>query len=90
MKNLMLKGANIAVRLYIEGYDEPADDYAKLATEIAQHVLQLGIAAYRQEGSQFSVQVQSVKVLEGSDEEELDTGEDEEATRPFDSGPAVR
>jgi hypothetical protein len=65
----MLKAAAVAVRLYIEGEDEPAHDYAQLATEIARRVIALGVAAYQQEGP-FSVQLTGVKVLEGSAGEE--------------------
>ncbi len=66
---MMLKSADVAVRLTIEGEDAPAHDYAQLATEIARRVIELGIAAYRKEGP-FSVQMTSVKVLEGSAGEE--------------------
>ncbi len=65
------KSADVAVRLTIDGEDEPAHDYAKLVTEIAQRVIELGVAAYQQEGS-FRVQLTNIKVLEGS------TGEEEE------------
>ncbi|HEY7349471.1 MAG TPA: hypothetical protein VH599_14240 [Ktedonobacterales bacterium] len=65
----MLKAADVAVRLTIEGEDEPAHDYARLATEIARRVIELGVAAYQKEGP-FSIQLVSMKVLEGSAGEE--------------------
>jgi len=65
----MQKAADVAVRLTIEGEDEPAHDYAQLATEIARRVIELGVAAYQKEGP-FSVQLTSMKVLEGSAGEE--------------------
>jgi|GEM_PF-4937736 len=70
----MLKSADVAVRLTIEGEDAPAHDYAQLATEIARRVIELGIAAYQKEGP-FSVQLTTVKVLEGSAGEEEEAGE---------------
>ena len=69
----MRKGAAVAVRLYIEGEDEPAHDYAQLAAEIARQVMTLGIAAYQQKG-QFRVHLTSLNVLEGS------AGEEDEET----------
>ncbi len=68
---MMHKGAAVAVRLFIEGEDEPAHDYAQLATEIARRVVELGMAAYQQEGP-FQVRLTSAKVLEGSEGEEED------------------
>ena len=65
----MQKAADVAVRLTIEGEDEPAHDYAQLAQEIARRVIELGVAAYQKEGP-FSVQLTSMKVLEGSAGEE--------------------
>ena len=67
----MHKSAAVAVRLTIEGEDEPAHNYAALATEIARRVVELGVAAYQQEGP-FHVQLDSVNVLEGSAGEEED------------------
>ena len=69
----MQKAADVAVRLTIEGEDEPAHNYAQLATEIARRVIELGVAAYQKEGP-FSVQLTSMKVLEGS------AGEEEESS----------
>jgi hypothetical protein len=68
----MHKAADVAVRLTIDGEDEPAHDYAALATEIARRVVELGVAAYAKEGA-FHVHLASVKVLEGSagEEEEM-------------------
>jgi hypothetical protein len=68
----MQKAADVAVRLTIEGEDEPAHDYAQLAQEIARRVIELGVAAYLKEGL-FSVQLTSMKVLEGSAGEEEET-----------------
>ena len=69
MREMMRKGATVEVRLYIEGEDEPAHDYAQLATEIARHVIELGIDAYKKDGA-FQVTLTSACVLEGSDGEE--------------------
>jgi hypothetical protein len=63
----------VRLRLTIDGEDEPAHDYAALATEIARRVVELGIAAYQQEGP-FRVQLDQVNVLEGS------AGEEEEVS----------
>jgi hypothetical protein len=65
----MHKSAEVSVRLTIDGEDEPAHDYAALATEIARRVVELGVAAYQQEGP-FRVQLDKVHVLEGSAGEE--------------------
>lgn len=67
----MQKSADVAVRLTIEGEDEPAHDYAQLAREIARRVVELGIAAYQKEGP-FNVQLTSMQVLEGSAGEEAE------------------
>jgi len=69
----MHKGATVAVRLVIEGEDEPAHDYAHLAAEVARRVIALGIEAYQQEGP-FQVMLTGVKVLEGSEGEEEEAG----------------
>jgi hypothetical protein len=69
----MHKSADVSVRLTIDGEDEPAHDYAALVTEIARRVVELGVAAYQKEGP-FRVQLDTVKVLEGS------AGEEEEVS----------
>ena len=69
----MHKSAEVSVRLTIDGEDEPAHDYAALAKEIARRIVELGVAAYQKEGP-FRVQLDNVKVLEGSE------GEDEEVS----------
>lgn len=73
MREMMRKGAAVEVRLYIEGEDEPAHDFAQLATQIARQVIALGIDAYKKNGA-FQVTLTSANVLEGSDGEEK-TGE---------------
>jgi hypothetical protein len=67
----MHKSADVALRLTIDGEDEPAHDYAALVTEIARRVVELGVAAYQHEAP-FRVQLAAVKVLEGSAGEEED------------------
>ncbi len=69
MREVMLKGANVAVRLYIEGYDEPAHDFAQLAREVTLRVLELGIAAYQKEGP-LHIQPTGIRMLEGGAGEE--------------------
>jgi hypothetical protein len=69
----MHKSADVTVRLTIDGEDEPAHDYAALATAIARRVIQLGIAGYQQEGP-FHIQLANVQVLEGSAGEEEGAG----------------
>lgn len=69
MREMMHKGAAIEVRLYIEGEDEPAHDFAQLATQIARQVVDLGIDAYKKNGA-LQVTLTSTKVLEGSAGEE--------------------
>ncbi len=69
----MHKSADVAVRLTIDGEDEPAHDYAGLVMEIARRVVELGVAAYEQEGP-FHVQLAGLKVLEGSAGEEEEVG----------------
>lgn len=69
MREMMHKGATVEVRLYIEGEDEPAHDFAQLATQIAQQVVALGIDAYKKNAA-FQVTLTSAKVMEGSAGEE--------------------
>lgn len=71
MREMMRKGATVEVRLYIEGEDEPAHDFAQLATQIARQVIALGIDAYKKSGA-FQVTLTSANVLEGSAGEETD------------------
>ncbi|HEX6777214.1 MAG TPA: hypothetical protein VF099_03380 [Ktedonobacterales bacterium] len=73
MREMMHKGATVEVRLYIEGEDEPAHDFAQLATQIARQVVDLGIDAYKKNGA-LQVTLTSAKVLEGSDGEEQAEG----------------
>ena len=73
MREMMHKGAAVEVRLYIEGEDEPAHDFAQLATQIARQVVDLGIDAYKKNGV-LQVTLTSAKVLEGSDGEEQAEG----------------
>ena len=69
MREMIRKGATVEVRLYIEGEDEPAHDYAQLATQIARQVVELGIDAYKKKGA-YQVTLTSATVLEGSAGEE--------------------
>ena len=66
----MHKAASVAVRLLIDGDDEPAHDFAKTASQVAQEVLALGIAAY-QGKHLYTVKATGMRVLEGSDGEDL-------------------
>jgi hypothetical protein len=70
MVQQMHKAASVAVRLLIDGDDEPAHDFAQTASQVAQEVLALGIAAYQRKHP-YKVKSTGMKVLEGSDGEDL-------------------
>jgi hypothetical protein len=66
----MHKAASVAVRLLIDGEDEPAHDFTQTASEVAREVLALGLAAYHGKHP-YAVKVTGMRVLEGSDGEDL-------------------
>ncbi|HEY7779380.1 MAG TPA: hypothetical protein VIC85_04125 [Ktedonobacterales bacterium] len=61
----MKKAVALNVRIYIEGDDDPADDFAKLGQRVATQVVQSGITSYK---GPFTLTIQKVEALEDSDE----------------------
>ena len=86
MPQLMHKSASVAVRLRVDGDDDPAHDFSKTASEVAQEVLTLGIAAYQAKQPQ-KIRVTGMKPLEGSDGEDLfgeEQFDEDEEVKPAD------
>lgn len=61
----MKKGLTLRVQVYIEGEDEPANDFSKLGQEVMTKVLNAGI---QQAAAPFTVAVKKMEPLEGGDD----------------------
>jgi hypothetical protein len=73
MPQKMHKAASIAVRLLIQGEDEPAHDFTQTASAVTKEVLELGLAAFHARHAQHpgTIKVTGLVALEGSDGEDL-------------------
>jgi hypothetical protein len=61
----MRKGIALRVKVYIEGDDEPANDFSKVGQDVIAKVLDAGI---KSAAGPYKVVVQRIEALEGSDD----------------------
>lgn len=61
----MRKGIALQVKVYIEGEDEPANDFSKVGQDLIAKVLDAGI---KSTSGPYKIVVQKVEALEGSDD----------------------
>lgn len=61
----MRKGITLQVKVYIEGDDEPANDFSKAAQDLLAKVLDAGI---KSAAGPYKISVQKMEALEGSDD----------------------
>jgi len=61
----MKKGVTLRVQVYVEGEDEPANDFAKVGTDVITQVIGAGVKGYN---GPYTIAVQKVEALEGSDD----------------------
>jgi hypothetical protein len=61
----MRKGIAFQLKVYIEGDDEPANDFAKVGQDLLAKVLDAGI---KSTAGPYKVTVQKMEPLEGSDD----------------------
>lgn len=69
----MRKGITVRVQIYIEGDAAPADDFAKIGTDLAAKLFDAGVQAA---AGAYSVTVKKIEPLEGS---AADDDEDEQS-----------
>ncbi len=58
------KGITLRVQVYVEGEDEPANDFSKAGRAFVTQVLAVGMKGYT---GPYTLVVQKVEALEGSD-----------------------
>ncbi|MGZ3602289.1 MAG: hypothetical protein ACXWQR_17245 [Ktedonobacterales bacterium] len=61
----MRKGITLQAKVYIEGDDEPANDFSKVAQDLLAKVLDAGI---KSTAGPYKIVVQKMEALEGSDD----------------------
>lgn len=61
----MRKGITLQVKVYIEGDDEPANDFSKVGQNALAKVLDAGI---KSAAGPYTIVVKKVEALEGSDD----------------------
>jgi hypothetical protein len=61
----MRKGIMLRATVYIEGDDEPANDFSKVGQDLLANVLDAGI---KSAAGPYKVTVQKIEALEGSDD----------------------
>jgi hypothetical protein len=58
------KGITLRVQVYVEGEDEPANDFSKVGQAFVTQVLTAGMKGY---AGPYTLAVQKIEPLEGSD-----------------------
>lgn len=61
----MRKGITLQVKVYIEGDDEPTNDFSKVGQDLLAKVLDAGV---KSDAGPYKVVVQKMEALEGSDD----------------------
>lgn len=61
----MRKGITLQVKVYIEGDDEPTNDFSKVGQDLLAKVLDAGVKGA---AGPYKVVVQKMEALEGSDD----------------------
>lgn len=61
----MRKGITLQVKVYVEGDDEPANDFSKVGQDVVAKVLDAGI---KSAAGPYKITVQKMEALEGSDD----------------------
>lgn len=61
----MRKGITLQVKVYIEGDDEPTNDFSKVGQDLLAKVLDAGV---KSAAGPYKVVVQKMEALEGSDD----------------------
>lgn len=61
----MRKGIALQVKVYVEGDDEPANDFSKVGQDVLARVLEAGI---KSAAGPYKIAVQKMEALEGSDD----------------------
>lgn len=61
----MRKGITLQVKVYIEGEDEPANDFSKVGQDLLTKVLDAGV---KSAAGSYKVVVKKMEPLEGSDD----------------------
>ncbi len=59
----MRKGITLQVKVYIEGDDEPANDFSKVGQDLLANVLDAGV---KSAAGPFKIVVEKIEPLEGS------------------------
>lgn len=61
----MRKGITLQLKVYVEGDDEPANDFSKVGQDVVAKVLDAGI---KSAAGPYKITVQKMEALEGSDD----------------------
>lgn len=61
----MRKGITLQVKVYIEGDDEPTNDFSKVGQDLLAKVLDAGV---KSDAGPYKIVVQKMEALEGSDD----------------------